>query len=217
VGPLGARADAGQTASAAAWTRATSPPALVEAAAAARGTVGFAAVELASGRALALHADQGFPMQSVFKLPIAIVMLREVDAGRLALEQAVALDASDARGGPPGTTAVPARRTLRELIEAMIINSDNVACEKLLALAGGPRAVDAYVRGLGISGMRIAFSEREMQAGRGDNTSTPRAMIALLEKIAHGATGLSTASARRLDDLLARVTFSGAAAGTAAR
>jgi hypothetical protein len=82
-------------------------------------------------------------MQSVFKLPVAIEVLREIDEKKLALSRVVALAAADARHGPAGTMAVPATKTVRELLEAMIVNSDNVACDKLLSLVGGPRAVDA--------------------------------------------------------------------------
>ena len=46
------------------------------------GKVGFAAVDLASGRSLGLRQNEPFPMQSVFKLPIAIEVLRQVDEGR---------------------------------------------------------------------------------------------------------------------------------------
>ena len=59
-------------------------------------------------------------MQSVFKLPIAIEVLRQVDAKKLDLARVVALGPSDRRDGPPGTMAVPAKKTIRELLEAML-------------------------------------------------------------------------------------------------
>jgi beta-lactamase class A len=98
---------------------------------------------------------------------------------------------------------------VRELLEAMIITSDNTACDKLLALVGGPGVVDARVRALGIDHVTIGYSELDLGANgpqKGDNTSTPAAMVALLAKIARHEVGLSTASAARLDDVLLRVT-----------
>jgi len=110
-------------------------------------------------------------MQSVFKLPIAIEVLRQVDEGKIDLDREILLGADDARAGVT-TIAVPSRMTVRKLLEAMVLNSDNVACDRLLALVGGPQAVDARMRGLGIEGITIRFSEREMTAGKGDNTAT---------------------------------------------
>jgi beta-lactamase class A len=82
------------------------------------GSVGFAALDLASGRTLGWHETETFPMQSVFKLPIAIEVLRQVDAKKLDLARVVALGPSDRRDGPSGTMAVPARKTIRELLTA---------------------------------------------------------------------------------------------------
>ena len=194
--PAGARADG----------PASLKETLKEILAPAGGTVGFAALDLSSGRALGWHEGEAFPMQSVFKLPIAIEVLHQVDSKRLDLAHVVALGPADARGGPSGTMAVPAKKTIRELLEAMLITSDNVACDKLLALVGGVPVVDARVRALGIDHIVIRFSEQDLGAGKGDNTATPAAMVALLAKIARRQVGLSPASAALLEDILLRVT-----------
>src|SRR6266498_1537533 len=129
----------------AAATPPPSPAPFAEMVAPAGGSVGFAALDLASGRTLGWHETDAFPMQSVFKLPIAIEVLRQVDAKKLDLARVVALGPADRRDGPLGTMAVPAKRTIGELLEAMLTTSDNVACDKLLALVGGPGVVDARV------------------------------------------------------------------------
>jgi beta-lactamase class A len=169
------------------------------------GTVGFAAVELTSGRSLGLRQDEPFPMQSVFKLPIAIEVLRQVDKGKIALDHKILLVVDDAREGATGMIAVPSQVTVRKLLEAMVLNSDNVACDRLLALVGGPQVVDARIRGFGIKGMNIHLSEREMTAGKGDNTATPTATVALLVRMARQGLGLLPASAKYLEDLLLHV------------
>ena len=168
------------------------------------GTVGFAAVELGSGRALGLKQNEQFPMQSVFKLPIVIEVLRQVDEGKIDLDREILLGADDAREGVT-TLVVPSRTTVRKLLEAMVVSSDNVACDRLLALVGGPQAVDARMRGFGIEGIAIRFSEREMTAGKGDNMATPAAMVALLVRMARQGLGLRPASAKYLEDLLLQV------------
>jgi beta-lactamase class A len=169
------------------------------------GTVGFAAVELASGRTLGLNQNEPFPMQSVFKLPIAIEVLHQVDAAKIALDQEIQLVTDDAREGATGTIVVPSRTTVRKLLEAMVVSSDNVACDRLLALVGGPQAVDARMHSHGIEGITIRFSEREMTARKGDNTATPAAMVALLGAMERKWLGLLPASAKVLDDLLFQV------------
>jgi len=113
--------------------------------------------------------------------------------------------ADDAREGATGTIVVPSRTTVRKLLEAMVISSDNVACDRLLALVGGPQVVDARMRSHGVEGMTIRFSEREMTAGKGDNTATPAAMVALLEKVAQQWLGLLPTSAKYLEELLLQV------------
>jgi beta-lactamase class A len=170
------------------------------------GTVGFAAMDLTSGRTLGRHESDPFPLQSVFKLPIAIEVLHQVDAKKLDLARIVALDASDARGGPGTLIAVPSKKTVRELLEAMIIASDNTACDKLLALVGGPRVVEARVRSLGVDRVSIRYTELDLGTEKGDNTATPSAIVALLAKIARHEVGLSAASASLLEDILLRVT-----------
>jgi len=169
------------------------------------GTVGFAAKDLASGRLLGLNQDKALPMQSVFKLPIAIEVLHQVDEGKIELEREILLGPDNAREGATGMMVIPSRTTVRKLLEAMVVKSDNVACDRLLALVGGPQAVDARMRGLGIEGITIRFSEREMTAGKGDNTATPAAMVALLEKVAQQWLGLLPTSAKVLEDLLLQV------------
>jgi beta-lactamase class A len=144
-------------------------------------------------------------MQSVFKLPIAIEVLRQVDKGKIALDHKILLGADDAREGATGMIAVPSQVTVRKLLEAMVLNSDNVACDRLIALVGGPQVVDARIRGFGIKGMNIHLSEREMTAGKGDNTATPAATVALLVKMARHGLGLLPANAKYLEDLLLQV------------
>jgi beta-lactamase class A len=186
-------------------TTTPSPAVYEKLAAPAGGTVGFAALDLSSGRSLAWHENDAFPMQSVFKLPIAIELLRQVDRNQIDLAQVVALGPTDARGGPTGTMAVPTKKTVRQLLEAMVVTSDNVATDKLLSLIGGPAAVDARVRALGIAHITIRYAERDLQTGKVDNTATPAAMVALLAKIGRRETGLSASSAAQLDDILSRV------------
>jgi beta-lactamase class A len=87
-----------------------SAAAIDEMVAPAGGTVGFAALDLSTGRSFGRRENEPFPMQSVFKLPIAIEVLRQVDGKKLDLARVVALDAADARGGLGTLITVPSKR-----------------------------------------------------------------------------------------------------------
>ena len=82
--------------------------------------------------------------------------------------------------------AAPGRETVGRLLEAMVVDSDSTACDKLLSLIGGTAVVDAQIRKLGVEGIAIRVTEQEMLAGKGDNMATPAAMVALLAKVARG-------------------------------
>src|SRR5437899_10162797 len=64
-------------------------------AAAAKGRVGVAAVVLETGATVSLNSRDHFPMQSVYKLPISMAVLKQVDAGKVRLEQKVHVTKSD--------------------------------------------------------------------------------------------------------------------------
>lgn len=59
------------------------------------GNVGVHAILLETEETLSHNADQKFPMQSVYKFPIAMAVLSKVDQGALALEQIIHVQPSD--------------------------------------------------------------------------------------------------------------------------
>src|SRR5439155_24440591 len=62
---------------------------------AAKGRVGVAAVVLDTGETVSLNPHDHFPMQSVYKLPIGMAVMKQVDAGKLKLDQKVPVTKSD--------------------------------------------------------------------------------------------------------------------------
>jgi beta-lactamase class A len=122
------------------------------------GEVGVLARHLESGLTLSLNDGQLFPMASTFKVAVAGAVLAQVDAGRLSLEQMISVDPAlvlqsegIAETFPfPGVSA-----SVRNLLETMLTHSDNTATNVLTQLAGGPAAVTAWVKGVGVEGMRI--------------------------------------------------------------
>jgi beta-lactamase class A len=126
------------------------------------GTAGVAILHLETGERYAHHGDEPFFMASVFKIPIALRILQRVDAGEIALDDSVKLRSADLRTGSGHIAARHARGvrlTLFDLLEAMMIDSDNTASDFLLRVAGGPGAVTARMRDLGIDDIRVDRSE----------------------------------------------------------
>jgi beta-lactamase class A len=103
-------------------------------------------------------------MQSVFKLPLALTVLHQVEQRTLSLDQPVRFLPQDRipraysplqDQHPNGGVDVP----LRELLRLDVSLSDNVAADILLRLVGGPEVVNTYVAALGVSGFHLQDSE----------------------------------------------------------
>jgi beta-lactamase class A len=129
------------------------------------GEMGVAAIHIQTGRRITLNSSERFPMASTYKLPIALQLLTLVDEGKEQLEHIIKPEPKDIRpGGVPltdkfkfGESAV----SVRDLLEMMLTTSDNTASDLILRLAGGPQAVTARIRSLGIEDMTIDRSTIE--------------------------------------------------------
>ena len=132
-------------------------------AAALDGDVGAAAIHLESGHGVATGGEAPFFLASVYKLPIAVALLRRVDAGTVGLGDTVRLAPWDFRLGR--ATLTPNARdgagayTVAELLRAMITDSDNSASDAILARAGGPGAVTDTLLALGLDGIQVDRTE----------------------------------------------------------
>ena len=125
---------------------------------AARGEVGVSLIHVESGARVAIHGDQRFPMASVYKLPIALELLAQVSQGALTLDRQVPILASDIRAcctlsrrHPNGGVTLSAG----ELLELMIVESDNTAADAVLKLVGGPPVVERRLRALGFDAINV--------------------------------------------------------------
>ncbi|RYG38631.1 class A beta-lactamase [bacterium] len=109
-----------------------------------------------------------FPLQSVFKYPLAVAVLRAVDVGKLKLDGAVILDRSNLSVpySPLGETVLakgPLRTTWAELVKRAVSKSDNTAADVLMRRIGGPSTLTATLRSLGVTGVRIDRYESRLQ------------------------------------------------------
>ncbi len=113
-----------------------------------------------------INGNYQFPMQSVYKFHIALVVLSEVDKGTFTLDQKMVIKKSDLKTKtwspirdlyPKGTTL-----TLGEIIQYTVGQSDNNGCDYLLELIGGPKVVEAYFISKGYPNISVKATEAQM-------------------------------------------------------
>ena len=123
------------------------------------GTMGIAAVHIESGRSAWLNPDEPFPMASTYKVPIAVQLLHLVDQGELDLEDRIEIGMEEYSPGSgalakllddPGLSV-----SVLNLLEIMLLISDNTATDRLLDAVGGGEAVTNRMTALGVEGVRV--------------------------------------------------------------
>ncbi|MFO7262243.1 MAG: class A beta-lactamase [bacterium] len=123
------------------------------------GTVGVAAVHLETGRAVYLNRTERFPMASAYKVPIAVELLTRVDRGEVRLDSLIEIRPEDLHPGSGTLTSLfddpGVILSVHNLLELMLLISDNSATDILLRLAGGAEAVTARMRAVGAEGIRV--------------------------------------------------------------
>jgi beta-lactamase class A len=154
------------------------------------GTVAVSVVHVPSGRGASLEGARQLPLYSVFKLPLALTVLAEVQAGRLTLDRKLRVTAEDVVAGGAHNTArwrqVPVELDIRRLLELSIADSDNTSTDKLLALVGGPPAVQRYLRTLGLRDLHVVVSVRDQRRGDAMNRGSAEAVTRLLVRLHEG-------------------------------
>lgn len=173
---------------------------------------------------LLLAPDLEFHAASTMKVPVMIELWRQAAAGTLSLDDelvvvneftsvfdgsAYSLTAGDDSDSEI-YTMVGTRRTLRDLCEAMITVSSNLATNVLVDHLGVER-IRATVRDLGAEGMNVrrgVEDTKAFQAGL-NNTTTARGLLVLFEALARG-TAVSADASREMIDVLARQRFNNA-------
>lgn len=102
------------------------------------GELGVYVKDLDSGVEFSHRAEESWYLASGVKVPIAVEVLRQIEAGRYALDTTVALAATDFVDGAGGTNkqAPGSILTVRYLLEQMLIHSDNTASDLLIGLSG---------------------------------------------------------------------------------
>lgn len=200
------------------------------------GNVGVCASVLETGETVSFNGDKKFPMQSVYKFPIAMVVLDRVDKKEFSLNQKIKVTKLDyiAKIGhsplrdqfPNGTDIA-----IKDLVKYSVSESDGSASDILVRLLGGTKYADRYIHQLGVKDIAIATTEKiqvENDTIQYQNWATPKAMTSLLNifytqhKLSAGSRAVllndminSTPGAKRLKGLLPAGTIVAHKTGTA--
>jgi beta-lactamase class A len=162
------------------------------------GRLGVALLDTRSGATLAHRGDERFGPGSTFKLSLAAAVLHRVDRGGWTLQDWLPMSRADLVSHAPLTEPQMARGGMRlqALLEALLLQSDNVAANLLLRRLGGPQALTAWLRDTGDATTRIDRYEPEavvVLPGDERDTATPSDMAASVGRFL-GSTLLSRPS-----------------------
>jgi beta-lactamase class A len=154
------------------------------------GAIGVAVVHVETGRVVSIDGAKPLPLYSVFKLPLAVSVLKNVEEKRLLLEKKIRVTPEDVAPGSQFNLDLwrkPVEKNVRELIEVSIVRSDNTSSDKLLELIGGPPAVTRRMRQLGFTNIDIHSSTREFAANRSNpNLGSADDLASLLAQLQSG-------------------------------
>jgi len=177
---------------------------------------------LETGEEIALNADQQMDTMSVIKIPLMAEAFRQMEAGKFALTDRVAI--TDA-ARQPGTGIIRSldagvQLTVKDLVTLMIIVSDNTATDLLFDKVGGIEPVNQRMTEWGLGSIRaVGKADAWFKALRAAPSaeafhregktpfglSTPRDMGRLLEKLERGEAVSKKASEQMLQILRGQV------------
>jgi beta-lactamase class A len=133
-----------------------------------REPVGIAVSEVGKDWIAAVDGSSLFPQQSVSKTWVALTVMDGVDRGRIRLQDPVLMRPEDRsvfyqpiirRIGRNGYAT-----TVGELLQRAIMDSDNAANDRLLALVGGVNEVQRTLSAKGIRDVHVGGPEHELQS-----------------------------------------------------
>jgi beta-lactamase class A len=153
------------------------------------GEIGVGIKNIEEGSVITVHGRDHFPMQSVYKFHLALAILKQVDQGKLSVDQRILIRKEDLlpKTHSPIRDKYPdgnIELSLKEILAYTVSQSDNIGCDILFKLVGGPKKVEAFIHDLGIKDVAIGNTEKEMHKAwdlQFKNWTTPESMVQLLD------------------------------------
>jgi beta-lactamase class A len=168
------------------------------------GVSGYVIKDLHTGQVVSSGENLVFASASLIKLPILCAAFQAAEEGRFSLTATHVLERADRRGGSGILKFAPVGTVLtnRELLELMIVQSDNTATELVVKQLGIDYLQQAFYK-LGLDETKINADGFRLTGRpvRNDNMTSPRDMAFLLEKIYQKQLVSTDASEQMLDIL----------------
>jgi beta-lactamase class A len=132
------------------------------------GRTGIAIITPFSNDVLGRRVDEDFPQQSVSKMWVALTILEQIASGEISQEKLINVTHDDlVVFNQPIARYLKQqshfKMTVRELLEHSIVNSDNLANNVLLRVAGGPKAVNTALARRGLRNIKFGPGEALLQ------------------------------------------------------
>jgi len=130
------------------------------------GTLGLGVIHIETGQRVYINNSQRYPMASTYKVPIAVQLLKRVENGEIKLEDMITVNQYDLHPGSGSISELLINPgvilSIRNLLELMMLISDNSATDMMLKAAGGAKNVNSTLRKNNIKGMQINRSTVEL-------------------------------------------------------
>jgi beta-lactamase class A len=121
------------------------------------GEIGVAAKHIETGEEVLFNGDTYFPMASVFKVPVFVEVMAQINEGRFTLEDEVSIQKSDQHLGSGYLSDLDApgiELSIKNLINLMMMISDNSATDILLTKVGAEN-VNSRLRSYGLERITV--------------------------------------------------------------
>ena len=141
--------------------------------------------------AVTVNNDDQYPLMSVFKFHIALAVLKKMEQEGIPLTAVVTLRPSDidTKTWSPMYKKYKSKKitlSYGDLINYMVSQGDNNACNRLIYFVGGIQNVNAFIKDVGIDQIQLIETEKSMEQDirkSYNNWSTPLSVAQLLRKV----------------------------------
>lgn len=152
----------------------------------------FGACIMRDGSFVGINENERFAMHSVMKFPQALYVADYLSRKGLDLDDTIVVEKADLMQDTwsPMLKQFEGKGTFSyaQLLELSLGQSDNNASELLFKFCGRPKAVEKYMRKLGLRDIHIRMTEEQMHKNPAkaiENSSTPAEMVRLFECFCH--------------------------------
>ncbi len=174
--------------------------------------IAVASINLETGDTFYYNATDHVPTQSTIKFPLAIMIMKQVDSGKISLDEKFILtkDELKIRGGQTLLEALKGGNSMKvhSLLEYMTHVSDNISFCGFTRYVGGGKKIEEYIKSTGLQGIGVKQRKGEPYVdfeNPYDTWCTPQDMAKLMVKF-YKVELLSKTSTDTLRSIMERTT-----------